>query len=210
MNKTVTMVVLLVVILLALGLYFINSLPPDEESSATPSTESPVDTGNTEEDVPATATQTYLDPEIGLSFTYKSGSEGYVLDTLEGTESNNIKNLRLVSTVDSALLNDGGAHDGPPTILIRVFEKGATEDPEEWAREYAAISNLNLIMGEIDETELAGASAIRYTIDGLYPTDTVIAIKGEFVYVISGSYLDSDSPTKKDFDPLLRTIEFNT
>jgi hypothetical protein len=203
MNKTVTMVILLVVILLSLGLYVINTLPSkDTEADAGAGIE------NSSGDSPASDIQKYLDPEIGLSFTYAGGHAGYVLDSLQGSGTDHIKTLRLVTIEDSALMNDGGAHDGPPAILIQAFLRESQDGPEAWAREHAAASNLNLIIGEVGKTQIGGADAIRYTIDGLYPTDTVVVLNGKFAYVISGSYLDADSPTKRDFDPLLKSVAF--
>ncbi len=201
------MVVLLVVILLSLGLYVIKALPRGDEA-ATPSSQIEAPAAADTEDRDQVPTQRYSDPEIGLSFSYTSGTDGYVLDTLQGTGPDSIKTLRLMTTADSTALDQGGAHDGPPTMLIQIFETKGETGSEAWAEAHLNESNIHLKIGEIEETKIAGADAVRYTVDGLYRTDTVVVLQGDFAYVISGSYLDLNSPTKKDLDPLLHSIEF--
>lgn len=149
-------------------------------------------------------------PELGFKFAYITGNDGYTLMEPEAAvEDGPIKTFMLVHANDKAAIeNPPQGGEGPATITIQVFENTEKQFPRQWADAHAAYSNIGLIMGDVAETVVGGANAIRYKADGLYATNIAVVAHGEKMYVIQGAYRAETDPTARDFEPLLNTITF--
>ena len=152
---------------------------------------------------------TYSESDIGLEFDYRQRPNGYVVNQrmLVDLGTGLIKNIILIRTEDTILESPEGG-EGPPVINISVFENIKKQVPRAWADENTQYSNINLMMGEVDESILAGAHAIRYMADGLYTSENAVVAHGDHMYVIRGQFLDQDSPIRLDYRALVESIRF--
>lgn len=157
------------------------------------------------------AYETYKDPSLGFLFRYPSGPDGYVVEKPPvNDETTTIEEALLLVHKDDVptLKNPPTGGEGPAVISIFVFGNTKNQRPEAWAREHTAYSNINLALGAIEEAVIGGALAIRYRADGLYASEVAVITHGSHVYVFSGAFIDEDSPTLRDFEPLLESVTF--
>lgn len=159
------------------------------------------------------ASRTEEKTEFGFSFTYKKGPNGYVLE--ENTLTSNDDALEMLysavftNTADyAAFVAAEEPREGPQNYQVRVYENGGELDPAQWIEAYAAESNQALMLGEPEETVIGGANAIRYVTDGLYPLQTFVVAKNEFVYMIVGMYDDPQSLIATDFSDFVASLVF--
>lgn len=157
----------------------------------------------------AGAQLTYSQSDVGLKFDYPGGPEGYVVNERMPVDLGTglIKNIILMLTEDTLHEPPVGG-EGAPVILVSVFENTKKQFPRAWADENIQYSNINLIMGEVEETVVGGANAIRYMADGLYASENVVVAHGDHVYVITGQFMDQDSPIRHDYQTLVESIRF--
>lgn len=157
------------------------------------------------------ATAVYTDSSLGFQFTYRKGLNGYVLlqpETQPGTAMLREELVLMLQNDYEILQHATDAREGPPTITIRVFENTLNQWATTWTDAHPAESNVNLALAEPEELAAGGANAVRYLVDGLYPTDTVVIASGGYIYILSGSYLEEDSVIRADFLNLLDTFTF--
>lgn len=165
--------------------------------------------GNDSVEQATEAHRTYSQSDVGLEFDYPEGPDGYVLDERMPADLGTglTKNIILTRTEDASQeLPVGG--ESAPAIIISVFENTKKQSPRTWADENAQSSNINLIMGEIQEAVVGGANAIRYVADGLYVSENVIVAHGDHTYVITGQFMDQNSPIRRDYHALIESIRF--
>lgn len=154
----------------------------------------------------------YRNDAYGLTFSYQTGSAGYVLE--ERTPGSNT--TPLLTTITLTTQGDhermqmsppiGG--EGPAVIAINVFANNDRQFPLAWAMEYPEYSSYNLKTSPDEEIVVGGANALAYTADGLYPARQVIAAHGSYIYVLTGQYLDPESALRADFDNLVASVQF--
>jgi hypothetical protein len=155
----------------------------------------------------------YSGEDVGIAFEYREHKEGYFLTEIRSTEPDPTFAVAFILIGKSEyqeVLASTEPREGPPAITIFVFKNTKQQTPAAWASAEKATSNIELARGDIREYSLSGAGAIRFEADGLYLSDNVIAAKGEYIYVISGTYLEEDSQIRQDFEPFLKSIAFST
>ena len=153
----------------------------------------------------------YIDPALGFGFEYKKGKSGYVLDVPPhgNEEAADFEDaIVLMQKVDYDAVQSGSAMEGPPSITLLVYKNPKKLSARAWADANESVSNINLKIGEILDTTIQRAKGIRYEVDGLYRAETLVVTYGDYVYVLSGSYLDTESAIHKDFSALLGTFIF--
>jgi hypothetical protein len=152
----------------------------------------------------------YTDGALGFGFTYRDDPDGYYLFEAErGTNDPEDLVHTITLTVKSEhdeLLRATSPREGPPTIVMYVFQDGEDASLRAWAETNARTSNIQLIRGDVTDTTIAGADAIRYESDGLYLFDNVIFRHENHTFLISGAYHDENSRTRRDFQPLLDSL----
>jgi hypothetical protein len=152
-------------------------------------------------------TATYSSRELGLQFTYETGPEGYVLGemTPADTSAHLLKTITLTQTKDvQAGVPQGG--EGPATITIYVFDNVKKQQPSVWLLEHKNYSGV--AKTQPAEYVVGGANAVRFDADGLYASDNVVVAHGNMIYMFIGNYMDAQSKLKKDFQPLLDSVQF--
>ena len=158
---------------------------------------------------PNTEIATYRNSNFGIEFKYRSSPNGYVLQesTPTDTAAGLVRALVLVKAEDVARGMPVGG-EGPATMSVHVFSNSENQQPRPWADAHMQYSNINLTVGDVAKAVVGGVDAIRYMADGLYRSDNVVVVHGEYAYVLSGAFLDEDSDLRRDFQPLLDSIRF--
>lgn len=150
----------------------------------------------------------YSNNDYSFEFDYQKGKEGYVLKEVIPSEENSqiLKTIILIPSEYENQIPD--ASEGPPTISISIFKNVNNLSPELWAIITEKYSNINLKLGEINQTTIGENKAIVYVADGLYATDTIITTRGSYVYMLNGMFIDSNSKLREDFINLVKTFKF--
>ena len=196
MNKTAT--IILVTLLVIVGGYFV--LRKDTANVPVP---------NKQNNVPELAT--YSDPS-GLTFEYRTGQNGYVIDEVfpSGNTSNSTTFLRSINLMQAEDASNeppvGG--EGPQMISVHIYQNTKNQSASVWAQANPNSSFINQKLGETKETVVGGANAVRYMADGLYAADVVVIAHGGFIYVMQGMFIDESSQIRKDFEPFLASVKF--
>lgn len=153
----------------------------------------------------------HADLDTGVAFRYRGQPDGYVLTAPppHDGDSGVVTRFVLTRAVDAEEMSRvPPPGEGPPTITVTVAGNPGRRRPEGWAHEHPQLSNIHLRQTEVAHEQIDGVPGIRYEVDGLYPTDTVVVTHGEHVYVVAGSYLDEGAAIRRDFEPFLRSIRF--
>lgn len=158
-----------------------------------------------------TTYDTYRNTELGLEFTYATGTKGYILEeSTPRQDPNTYASLILTQKGDYLNLKKNPPRDGegPPTISIAIFENLKKEELLRWAETHIQYSNLNLKNSPISNYELAGRTGLRYQGDGLYPFEIFITSHERYIYVLTGTYLEERSAIRNDFLTLMQSVRF--
>ncbi|MCA9358231.1 hypothetical protein KC902_03145 [Candidatus Kaiserbacteria bacterium] len=152
-------------------------------------------------------------PDLGLAFQYRTAPNGYVLHTLEKNEQTDPDFERLytlmLATDYEFMQGQLDASEWPPSIGITVYKNSNHETTSTWVDAHPEFSNSQLIAGAVNrDVTVAGVHAVRYTVDGLYLVDTIVVANGEFIYVLTGAYLEFDSIIHHDFEVFAESLQF--
>lgn len=154
----------------------------------------------------------YTDNGTGLAFEYPAGPSGYVLEEREPSQSEAdlVKTIILTETAEHERMtqNPPQGGEGPAVIAVHVLKNGKKQFPLQWATENQQYSNYNLKTGAEEERIVGGANAVGYMTDGLYAAETVVVAHGEYMYVFTGQFMDADSELRRDFRPILESVNF--
>ncbi len=159
------------------------------------------------------ATRTEEKTAYGFQFTYEKGPRGYVLEegTLEATDEalEVLYSGVFTNTEDyAAFVAATEPLEAPETFSVKVYENVAALRPAQWIEAYQAEANTERIVGTVEETVVAGANAVRYVTEGLYPNHTFVVAQGAFMYVFTGQYNDPLSAIGVDFGEFVAGIGF--
>lgn len=151
----------------------------------------------------------YRDTDIGLQFDYRVGPTGYVVDERIPADLDDdlVRVIILQRNEDVAKQMPIGG-EGPAVISISVFKNSNKQFARVWADNHIPYSNINLVSGTVSDTVVGGANAIRYMADGLYASENIIVAHGDSVYVVTGQFMTEDSDLRRDFNPLVQSINF--
>ena len=157
----------------------------------------------------ARETDTFSSAELGLSFTYPIGPEGYVLQEAPINDpANNLVQAFMLTRTEDAIRQPPQGGEGPPVIAIYVFANPQKQRPQAWADNHIQYSNIDLSMGEVREAVIGGANAIRYRADGLYASEVTVVAHGGHMYLITGQFISEDSDIRRDYEPILQSVRF--
>lgn len=181
-------IIISLIILVSLGLYFTARIDKKETTNNL---------------------SVYSNSKLGIEFTHQVGPEGYVIQ--ESTPSSQMENMLgsivIMQTEDAGREMPVGG-EGPATMTIEIFKNTKKQWPLNWAEANTQYSNINLKMGDVGESVVGGANAIRYMADGLYASENHIVAHGGYIYKITGMFMTEDSKLRKDFAPLVNSIKF--
>jgi len=176
--------------------------------------------GSVDEDgniVPCESADHYLfitgfmtDAVYGYEFAYRKGPDGYItLEDTESTDPDYVTGITLFNKKEYESFKEAtDAREGPTAMHVRVYKNSGKLHAPVWALRKPLESNIELAIGEPQETVVGGANATFYTVDGLYLIDTYIIANGDHIYVLMGSYMDKESSIYKDFQELVSSFAF--
>ena len=141
---------------------------------------------------------------LGIAYQYRvdaDGHENVLLEPAQEDDESLITTVVLTRKKDSLAMQDQPDSEGPPTINLSVFRNESNLSPFDWADENSRYSNINstLPSAGADEVVFKGHDAVTYIADGLYNIDTYVIENGQFIYLVTGSYIEKDSQIRKDF-----------
>jgi hypothetical protein len=154
----------------------------------------------------------YKNENVGLDFAYLKSPNGYLLQT-EGDQFSNDPSfvsgavLMNKKEAEEMLLSDV-PREFPPAIRLRVYDNPEKRSPLEWTKEKTVESNYEFAMAEPVEITVGNESAVGYTTDGLYLTDTFVVGYGDYILIVTGEYVDTESAIFTDLEQLVDTITF--
>ncbi len=152
----------------------------------------------------------YRNDDLGLRFEYRVEPDGFTLVEQDESVTGHaalVEHVTLVRTDEYIeLLTSSVPREGPPAITVMVFDNPSALTPREWATENPNVSNSTRTLSAMREVSFSGVPAVRYTSDGLYATDTIIAANNGRIYLIAGSYIDEASTLRADFLAMLEYV----
>jgi len=153
---------------------------------------------------------TYESNEYRLSFSYP---QTYFV-ALEQNLSGEREQYAIVLAEDTPEVrelfsNPSFATDGPPTITITVFQNNLDNYTLQSFVEGTDFSNFKLSDGNKTETVVGGEPAWRYRATGLYENENVVVVRPEYVYMFTSFFNSPSDKILKDFDEILKTVEFS-
>jgi len=155
---------------------------------------------------------TYSNENLGFSFEYKKGGDGYILEikTVQFDNGNSVETHTLTQTSEyEAREPQTEPGEGPPVIELHVYENTTAEWPLEWIENNPEESLFPLMLSEPEAIVLSGMSGIRYRADGLYVHDVYVVARAGYIYMLRGMYIDTNSPIYRDFQKLITTFSFS-
>lgn len=178
----------------------------------------------TPEDLALVAHQTATSKEVGLSFSYPDGEEGFTL--VEPPATGGIKkSYILIPTSEYREFEKAtGAGETPASISVLVFmlddeadaEKASTTEQlsriarlQNWAMDNNTLTSFNLSKATPDIVEIDGVTALHYQADGLYQQDIYLASYKNRVYMFAAQYDTMDDMTITAFPDLVASVSFD-
>ncbi len=156
---------------------------------------------------------THEDSTYGIEFDYRIGPTGYIIQNKEKNAETELTFEYLYTLTpkkDYELMesNPEGT-EWPPSISIAIYSNDEKMSASNWVDAHPMLSNIELASGEVNrDAVVGGANTVRYMVDGLYMTDTAAVAHGEYIYVFSGAFLDTETPIRQDFIDLLDSVTF--
>lgn len=148
-------------------------------------------------------TQTYRNENIGIAFTYPSV---YVLqehDAVGGDMSH--QRITLINEADAEPRENS---EGPTAITLDVWKVGSTTPSLlSWLKD-SPDSNFALGTGAYSSTTVSRQEALEYSWSGLYEGKSTAVLRGDTLYNFSVTRITPEDIILKDFEEMLKTVEF--
>jgi len=147
---------------------------------------------------------TFSHPLLGLSFDYP---KTYIIRE-QTVQNGGFEAILVEDTAENRAIWNGEApgREGPISINIQSFPNPENLSPLTWA-EQNKISNLSLVIGDIQNFEMSGAPAILYQWDGLYRADQIIFTNKNKIFLLSSTYLNEEDEIRIIFANLITSLE---
>lgn len=105
-----------------------------------------------------------------------------------------------------AFLNSTEPREGPPAISVMVYNNPNGYTSEEWVMRETLLSNYQ--QGQVlNSITVDGVEGVRYVTDGLYMSNNVVFESDGRIYVISGSYIETNSAIVDEFNFIVENFE---
>lgn len=154
--------------------------------------------------------ETYRDEKYGFAFSYKTQSDGYVLQELPRTMKEDIDLLRALVLIRNndyeELKKQSLNREGPPAINVYAFDVEDSADLVTWL---AARSNItNFQPGTEESFVFAGTEGVSFYWDGLYAGWTVATMSDGKIFMVVTTYTpESQDERIEDAKRLIHTFE---
>lgn len=149
-----------------------------------------------------------VDAETGISFSYP---KEYALQEIEPTTQDHpdlVKSFVLMPQEDYDTLGTLQNTEGPPTITILVFNNPEQLGVDAWMKKPDIVSYIPPQIQEPNPIEVDGEFALLFEADGLYRSDNVIVAYDSGIIVVSGAFMDVESPQRAVFAGIVKSLTF--
>ena len=146
--------------------------------------------------------QEYRSADAGLSFTYPGN---YILT--EHQEGGTQREWHVIILTDQNDLLPPENSEGPPSIVIIVFDNLEGQTLEQWIRG-SSFSNFKLSDEQLASTTVDQEPAFAYRYSGLYENDAVAAIVHNKIYFFAAGWMTEQDHIRQDFQNILSGVEF--
>ncbi len=163
------------------------------------------------ESEPSAITDAFETTKIAnLSFSYLTSPDGYVLiKNDQKWPENKVSSISLFNKRYYEWFSEPGfLGEGPPAIIISVFNNPSHLTASAWAEANSLESNIKLISSPPTKATIKEGEGIFYVVDGLYLFDTYVIVRDDKIYLLSGAYLEKDDKYYDSFTKLVSTIFF--
>lgn len=152
---------------------------------------------------------TYTNEEGGFSFSYRSGSDGYVVVPIEedGTPQHKGGAVLYRRGEWEELQKSDIPREGPPAITVEVFENTDSLLPRDWVMSNSR-SNYQLSGGGVEYAVYGGVEGARYMYDGLYRAEAIVFAQGDNIIMMAAAFLEEDDGRSDDFNAMMQTLVF--
>ena len=145
----------------------------------------------------------------GILFEYQNDYHIEERDITESDDPYLMRELVLMPVEDYNDQIDRVGGEESPSWRLAVYNNHLKQSASVWTDAHPSSSSVHLAIGEINRDDVfAGANAVSYSIDGLYRADVIVVANGDFIFVISSSYIDKESRTAQDFEAWIDSFEF--
>ncbi len=151
------------------------------------------------------ALKKYENTAYGISFAYPAT---YVVNEMDvmGEGAREHYAITLTRAEDLPLPING---EGPPMIIIDIYENDTAEQTaEDWIRN-ADESNFDLGGETIASTQIDGLPASSYRWSGLYEGTTIVLVEAKWIYNFTVTYLEIGAPIVQDFVPIRDSVRID-
>lgn len=150
--------------------------------------------------------------DVGVSFNYRKGPSGYILETNQSALGDDVDFVRSYSLTRITDVREPLPADfvgeGPPMIQLQVYENTENLSPNMWIAQKPQVSNIALAQTEPIETNVAGKVAYQYRADGLYVTDYYVVQNDNHIYVFTAANGNVEASLMADLGQLLKSVNF--
>lgn len=187
----------LVLLALAVGVYYIADRYTPEEIPETPTTQNEL--------------ETYDSDMLGFSFSYPSKYFLVERDLSTGERERHSITLIEDTPANRALVaGEVEGAEGPTAITVDIFQNDLDNYTAESFAESTNDSNFKLSPdGVLTDTELSGEPAVGYRWSGLYEGQSVVVARPNWVYMFSVTYLTPQDDIIPDFGDVLEHVYFD-
>jgi hypothetical protein len=157
-------------------------------------------------------------PEYNFSFKYPSGLEGYTLiEPPVATGSKSLKKAYLMFQYAQYIEYQNDQTQTPPAVSAFVFELPAKIEGDvstrserllQWLNENPQYTSYDRRVSEIEDIEIDGVPAIKYSTEGIYFQDFHIASYSGNIYVFAGQYESAEDKNVETYNNLISSVNF--
>ena len=144
----------------------------------------------------------YNSEAAGIEFTYPNN---YLL--AEHREGGGARDWDVVILTEENDLPIPQNSEGPPSIVMIVFENVENQSLEDWIHG-SAFSNFKLSDEKLSSTTVGGEEALAYRYSGLYESDAVVVEHSARVYFFSAGWITEEDQIRRDFQSILGSVTF--
>lgn len=149
-----------------------------------------------------TSDKAYLNPVMGISFTYPAE---YVITERDGGDDTGIYSSATLA-IEKEMPEQTNS-EGPTSIIFTSYQNNlAALTPEAWAKKTAE-SNFSLNGATTSPMMIDGKEAFTYTWDGLYHGMSGVIQHGDWILVASVTMTDKDDDIVEDFQEIMKTFK---
>ncbi len=151
---------------------------------------------------------TKVDAEAGITFSYPAGYALQEILPVPQDHRDLVKSFVLMPQEDYDIVSTLEGTEGPPAITILVFNNPEGLSIDAWMKKPDIIQYIPPQAQEPNPIEVDGEFAVLFEADGLYRSDNVIVAHDTRIVLMSGAFMDTESPQRTVFAGMVKSFRF--